>query len=126
MKLSFHALSTIAAVLFFALALAWLFATGLVLSDWGVKLTPEAALVGRRSAALYAAFGVMFVAARDAPSSPSRNALIKGVVVGCLLLATLGIYELLAGHVTSHILVAVGAELSLGLAFLIAGRKKHS
>lgn len=60
----------------------------------------------------------MFFSARNAEPSTARSALIKGVVLACLTLAALGIFELKAGRVTDHILVAVGIEVALALAFL--------
>lgn len=118
MKPNFRVLATVTALTYFALAIGWLWAPNLFLSDWGVELTASAGLVGRRAAALYAGIAVMFLSARNAAPSPARTALIRGVVIACLMLAVLGLYELWAGHATARILVAVGAELGLTLAFL--------
>lgn len=124
MKLSFRSLAIFSALGFFALALTWMLAPNLVLSDWGVELTSSAGLVSRRAAALYAGIAVMFLSARNAEPSAARSALIKGVVLACLMLAALGIFELEAGRVTPRILIAVGIEVALALAFLYVGRRQ--
>lgn len=121
MKLSFRALAILSALIFFALALTWMLAPNLLLSDWGVEFTASAGVVGRRSAALYAGIAAMFFWARNAEPSTARSALIKGVVVACLTLAALGLFELQAGHATPAILIAVLIEVGLTLAFLYVG-----
>lgn len=118
MKLNFRSLATLSGLFFFALALVWLLAPDLVLSDWGVEFSASVGLLGRRAAALYAGFAVMLVSARNAEPSTTRSALIKGVAAACLMLAALGLYELWAGHVTGKILIAVGIEVAFTLAFL--------
>jgi hypothetical protein len=110
------------AVLFFLIGMLWLLAPDVMLSDWGVGLTPSLALLGRRSAALYLGLAAMFFFARNAEPSTARSALLKGVVLACLMLAGLGVFELAAGHVTPKILVPVGLEVAMSLAFLYVGR----
>src|SRR2546425_6752872 len=91
MRISFRSVAILSALIFFALALTWMLAPGVLLSSWGVDLSSQAGLGGRRGAALYAGIGVMFLNARNAATSPARSA---GAVVACLLLAVLGISEL--------------------------------
>ncbi|HEY3048403.1 MAG TPA: hypothetical protein VGJ72_13220 [Polaromonas sp.] len=118
MKISFRRVAILSAFIFFALALTWMLAPGVLLSSWGVDLSSQAGLVGRRGAALYAGIGVMFLHARNAAPSPARSALLRGAVVACLLLAVLGISELVNGHAGPGILVAVAIEVVLVMAFL--------
>lgn len=107
MKLNFRTLAILTALIFFALALTWMLAPTLFLSNWGVEFTTSVGLVGRRAAALYAGVGVMFFCAINAPPSPARSALLKGAIVTCLMLAALGVVELATGHAKVGILVAV-------------------
>lgn len=122
MKLNFRGLAILSALLFFALALTWMLAPNLLLSDWGVEFTPSAGLVGRRAAALYAGIAVMLFSARNAEPSTARSALIKGIVVACFMLAALGLLELEIGNAIPRILIAVFIEVTLMLAFLHIGR----
>lgn len=126
MKISFRSVAILFALIFFALALTWMFAPGVLLSSWGVDLTSQAGLVGRRGAALYAGMGVMFLNARNAAPSPARSALLRGTVVTCLLLAVLGISELVNGHAGPGILVAVAIEIVLVMAFIHVARSRQS
>lgn len=117
MKLNFRSLAILSALLFFALAFTWMFAPDLVLSSWGVELSYPVDLIGRGAAALYAGFGVMFFLARNAEPSAARSALITGFMVSCSVLAALGVFELVTGHVERGILAAVLIEVALVLAF---------
>lgn len=121
MKLTFRTLAILSALLFFALALIWLFAPDLVLSSWGVELSDPVGLVGRRGAALYAGIGVMFLLARNAEPSVARSALISGFMVSCSVLAALGVIEFVTGNAEPGILVAVLIEIALVLAFSCIG-----
>lgn len=122
MQLNFRSLATLTALVFFSLALTWMFVPNLLLSNWGIEFSAPVGLVGRRGAALYAGIGVMFFLARNATPSPARSALVAGLVVACLMLATLGGFELVAGHANSGILTAIVIEVALTLAFLYVGR----
>jgi len=122
MKPDFRSLALVSAFLFLSLALIWMFAPDLVLSSWGVEFSPEVGLVARRAAALSAGIGVMLLSARNAEPSPSRSALVAGLVVACLTLAPLGSFELVTGHANRGILSAVFIEVALMLAFLYVGR----
>jgi uncharacterized protein (DUF2062 family) len=116
MKIEFKMLATLAGSLFLSLALVWLFAPILLLSDWGVEFSEGVGLLGRRAAALYAGIGVMFLLARSAEPSTARSALVKGLLVSCFMLAALGMYELWGGHATNKILLAVVIEIAFALA----------
>lgn len=117
MKLHFRTLAILTALLFFALALTWMFAPNLVLSSWGVEISYPVELIGRRAAALYAGVGVMFFLARNAEPSVARSALIRGIQLSGLILAALGAFEFVTGHAERGILVAVLVEIALVLAF---------
>jgi hypothetical protein len=123
MKLSFRNLAIVIALLFLVLAFTWMFAPQRLLMEWGIALTPSASVVGRRAAALYAGVAIMFWSARNAEPSPARSALIKGLAVACLMLASLGVFEWTTGHATPGILVAAFIEVMLTLALLYVGWK---
>lgn len=125
MKLDYRSLAILTALVFFSLALTWMLAPNLLPSNWGVEFSSPVGMVGRRGAALYAGIGVMFYSARNAAPSPSRSALVAGLVVACLTLAGLGGFELVAGHANPGILAAVLIEVALALAFLYVGRVRE-
>ncbi|HEY0841911.1 hypothetical protein [Methylotenera sp.] len=122
--LSFYRLSVLTSFLFVALAFILMFAPALMLEGWGVELTNEVGLLGRRIAALYIGLAVMFFMVKRADHSKTRTALIAGTITGCMLLAILGVYEFSTGHAASGILGAVFIELALVLAFLYVGIHK--
>lgn len=122
--LSFYRLSVFSSILFTVLAFILMFAPVLMLSVWGVELTDSVGLVTRRIAALYAGIAVMYFFARNAEHSATRTALIVGTITACLILAILGVYEFVAGHVSNGILVSVFIEVVLVLAFLYVGARK--
>lgn len=124
MKLNFRSLAILSALVFFALALTWMFAPNFFLSNWGVEFSYPVGLVGRRGAALYAGIGVMLFSAQNAKPSVARSSLVAGLVVVCSILAALGGLELATGHATSGILSAVLIEVALTLAFLYVARRE--
>jgi len=117
MQLSFRTLSTFTAALCFSLALVWGLMPDALLELWGIEYSLAAGLVARRTAVLFAALSVMFYLARNELPSTTRSTLSNGFVVGCWGLAVLGVGEWLSGHAGPAILLAVGVELALGLAF---------
>ncbi|MHC8378442.1 hypothetical protein ACYZT3_21305 [Pseudomonas sp. MDT1-16] len=126
MQANFKNLATLSAFLFFALAFTWTFAPGFLLASWGVDFTESVGVVGRRGAALYAGIGVMFFSARNTGPSSARSSLVTGLVVTCLILAVLGIFELAMGNVGFGILSAVLIEVALIFAFLYVSRASKS
>jgi hypothetical protein len=117
MQSSFRTLSTFTAALCLLLSLVWGFAPQWLLSFWDIEFSFAAGLVSRRTAVLFGAFSVISFLVRNAPPCATRNALSLGFVIGCWGLAVLGFAEWLDGHVGPGILLAVGVELALGLAF---------
>jgi hypothetical protein len=128
MKIPFKAFATLAGLLFLILAVTWLFAPTLLLSDWGVEFSEGTGLLGRRAAALYAGIGVMFLLSRSAEPSTARSALVRGLLVACIMLVALGLYEFWVGHANRKILVAVVIEIALASACVVVddGGKKSA
>lgn len=117
MQLSFRTLSTLTAALCVLLALAWGLMPDRLLATWDIEYSLASGLIARRIAVLFAALAVMFYLVRNHKPSATRQALSNGFVVGCWGLAILGFGEWLNGHAGPGILLAVGVELALGLAF---------
>ncbi|KAB0507740.1 hypothetical protein [Pseudomonas moorei] len=117
MQLSFRTLSTFTATLCLLLALVWGLTPQWLLATWDIEYSLAAGLMARRIAVLFAALCVIFYRIRNEAPSPIRQALSYGFTVGCWGLAALGFGEWLNGHVGPGILLAVGFELALGLAF---------
>jgi hypothetical protein len=124
MKLSFRSVAILIALTLFVLALALLFAPHVPMGQWGLEYTVSAGVVGRRAGALLAGIAVMFLLARNAQPSPARSALIKGLLVSCLMLMSLGCFELAIGHVNSGILVPIFIEAMITLALLLVSRRQ--
>lgn len=126
MKLTFSSLAVITAIMFLLLSIAWMFNPGQLLSVWGVESVSAAELVARRGAAMYTGIAVMFFLARNAEPSLVRSALVNGVVVSCVILAALGLFELFAGHAQTGILPAVFLEVAISLALLFVDRQSRT
>ena len=122
-KSGFRTLAAISSVLFLSLGCVWMFAPGRSLALWGIQSNDIAELVSRRAAAMYVGLSVMFFMARNAPPSPGRRALVSGLVVACLILAALGLFEIYRGRAQLDILIAVTIEVALPLAFLLVDRR---
>jgi len=122
MQLSFRTMSIFTAALCLVLALVWGLMPDWLLAIWGIEFSSTAGFVARRSAVMFAALGLIFFWIRNQPPSVTRNALGSGFMVGCFGLAALGFSEWLNGHTGPGILLAVLAELALGLGFLQARR----
>jgi hypothetical protein len=120
--MNFRTLANLTSLLFFMLAATWVFAPEFLLSAWGVDSSSQSGLVERRLAALYLGVGVMFFSARTTQLSSARTAMATGVIVTCLALAALGIFELASGHAKLGILSAVLVEVALALAFIYVVR----
>ncbi|WP_029147931.1 hypothetical protein [Methylophilus sp. 5] len=119
MHVSFHFLALCTAALFLLLALTWMFAPTRLLAAWGVGFSETAGLVGRRAAALYTGIALMFFLARNAAPSATRDALIYGLIVTCMILALLGIDAFAKGRANKGMLTAVLIEIALCLLFLL-------
>ncbi|KPX23591.1 Uncharacterized protein ALO71_02936 [Pseudomonas amygdali pv. dendropanacis] len=123
---AFRYLATLSALLFFALAAIWLLSPATLLANWGVAFEGEpTGIVGRRSAPLYAAIGLMLFWVRNAPHSEGRTAVAAGFTVACLLLAVLGCVEWATGRLNEGILPAIMLEVGLALAFTLVLRREQ-
>lgn len=118
---TFYRVSVITSIFLLLLAGIFMFAPENILASWGIDVTVAVGLLAKRIAAVYTGFAVMLFMARNAEHSTARTAIIYGVIVNCLILATLGTYEFYAGHASSGILTGVIIEVSLVLVFIYIG-----
>ncbi len=116
--MSFTVVALATSIASLLLGLGWLLAGTLVLKRWRVEANPVALLVGRRLGAAYLGIAVMLFAARSAPASETRTAVVAGLLVALTLLAALGLFELRSGRAGKGILLSVGLELLLAAGFL--------
>jgi hypothetical protein len=123
MQLSFRTLSISTAGLCLMLALVWGVMPDWLLAAWDLEYSLTAGLIARRIAVLFAALSVILYRVRNQAPCASRQALATGFVVGCWGLAILGFGEWLNGHAGPGIMLAVGVELALGLAFFQTRRE---
>ena len=122
MKLTFRSLAILSALVFFSLALTWMFAPNVMLSRWGVDFSYSVGLMARRGASsvcgnrCHALFG------------KKRWAFARPLSVGywfcCCLFDTryAWVFELATGHAGFGISVAVLIEIALTLASLYVAR----
>ena len=116
--LSFHHLALFTSSLFLVLGAIWMLSPSRLLSAWGVNFSVSTGLVGRRVSALYFGISMMFFIARNVERSPSRDALVYGLITTCLILAFLGFYELIRGRAGKGILVAAFIEIIISMFFI--------
>ncbi|SFT95990.1 hypothetical protein SAMN05192562_103360 [Kosakonia arachidis] len=120
--MKFSQLAILTSVLFFILALIWMFFPEQLLTQWGIEPTAGTRVICRRSAAFFMGVGVMCLLARNAQLSPARYALAAGISTISIISAVLGLAEWCEAHVSGQILFAVFIELFLGIAFLLSNR----
>lgn len=122
--MKFRHIAILASILLFSLAAMWMFASELMLTQWGVAYSSETGLLSRRAAAFYTGIGLMLLLARNAEPSRARAALALGFTMTCFILAILGILEWHNGNANNQILIAVSVETILGLAFLLTNKRQ--
>ena len=120
MKISFKHIALLSASICIALALIWLLMPNLLLSLWAVEFSEPVGLVSRRASPLFAGMGLMLFKLRHVGPCPARAAVSSGLMLTCLMLALLGIIELVIGHAGPGILLAVIVEIALALGFCLA------
>jgi len=119
-KIDFKHIALSSASICIALALIWLLTPKLLLSLWAVEFSEPVGLVSRRASPLFAGMGLMLFKLRHVGPCPARTAVSSGLMVTCLMLALLGIIELVIGHAGTGILLAVTVEIVIALGFYLA------
>lgn len=100
------------------LGLRFIFAGASLLEEWGIEVTDGPLVICRRLGAVYLGLALMFFLGREAAPSDLRSAVCVGVGGASALLAGLGLFELLAGRVSSGIVVPAIVEIVLAAGFV--------
>lgn len=116
--MSFKTTAIITAIVLFLLGAGYLLIGELVISRWQIQISDAVLVLGRRMGAVYLGLSILFFLARSAPVSPGRTAVGAGAAAVTSLLAMLGIYELVAGHVGTGILASIAVESLLAVAYI--------
>jgi hypothetical protein len=122
LKLTYRKVATINALIFFVLALIWMFTPNVILSSWGIEYSYALGMLSRRSAAVYAGLSFMLFFTRNEEASRVRSAFVVGFAVACLTLAVLGVIEFVTGHARIEILVAVLIEMAMAISIWYANK----
>lgn len=92
---------------------------------WGKSYSEITGLVSRRSAALFLGLATMLYLVRNASASQSRFSITTGIVVLCVSLTLLGVYEFLRGSVGTGIFLAIFVEAAFAFLFFWVGGKER-
>ncbi|ESQ82141.1 hypothetical protein AEAC466_18565 [Asticcacaulis sp. AC466] len=114
----FKTVSALTGVVCLILAGVWLILPQWILTHWQVGYDYGDGLVSRRMACLFVAFGVILLSIRKVDVREAQRAVSNGVIVACLSLIALGLYEWLSGHVGDGIWFAMALEAVICLGFL--------
>ncbi len=105
-------------ILFFAFA----FVPILPFSIFGVDMTPEGQLMGRRMSALFLGIGVILVLSHGAENSPLRQSISAGLSVSMTALALFGLWDFVHGAVGLGVWAAIPVEAYFAAAFGLHAR----
>lgn len=116
--MTFEILALVMTTACFVLAARFIVFGGSVLKEWGLESTTGALILFRRMGLMYLGLALMFFLGRTAGPSEIRSAVCLVMGGTAILLACLGLYELLARRVSAGILRSAIAEAVLGAAFI--------
>ena len=116
--MTFSLIALIAALAACGLGLGFLFAGPFMLKQWGLETPLAAAVLSRRTGAIYLGIAALLFLIRSDPATQAANAVSIGLATAIGLLAILGLTELKSGRVSAGILVAVTVEVLLTAGFL--------
>ncbi len=116
--MKFKTLSSITAVILFALGIGYIFFGALIVGRWEIAPTESVILLTRRIGSLYLGLAVVFFLARPAPVSVARTALSAGAAVVTSLLALFGVFEFAVGHAAKGILASAAIEFLLAVGYV--------
>jgi len=100
------------------LGLRFLLAGDSIMREWGLEPSPSARIMCRRLGALYLGLALVFFLGRNAAPSELRTALCVGIGVASAMLASLGVFELVARRARRRILISVVTEVLLAAALV--------
>lgn len=116
--------ATSAAVIFILMSVALTFFPGLLIWQWGIVETPEAAVLSKRLAASLLGFAVICSLTRGLPLSDARRAVSMGLATALIAGACFAAFELLRGNADAGIVLAIMIEVVFGMAFLLTAGKE--
>src|SRR5262249_54773544 len=100
------------------LGLRFIFAGGSILNEWGIEATAGSLIVAPRVGAIYLGLPLVFFLGRAASPSAVRSAVCLVTGGALALLAGLGLFEFLAGRVSTGIFRSVVVEAMLAAGFV--------
>lgn len=115
--MTFKNLMIAGCLLFAVLAVGLVFAPSLFCTLFGLPSDDSALVMARRAGVLMVGFSILTYVLRNLPPTPLRHNVMKGFIVKLLLMAGLGIIELISANVGTGILLAVVTEIAFALAF---------
>lgn len=118
----FKMLSILTAAICLVLAGLWFTLPDWILVHWHVAYLEGGELVSRRMACLFLALAVILFGLRNLRSREARQALGSGIIVACVSLIGLGLYERISHHAGNGIFFAIALESIICVAFLTVGR----
>ena len=124
----FKVVSTATAVLFSYLSAMCLFQSTGFVDDMGLSSTEATGILTRRGGMFMLGIAILAAGSRSLPHSAARQVICMAIAVPSLGLACLGSYELLRGTVNSSMLIAIGIETTLAVAYgviVVANRKRR-
>lgn len=116
--MTFEILALVMTAACIVLAARFIVFGGSVLKEWGLESTTGALILFRRMGLMYLGLALMFFLGRTAGPSEIRSAVCLVMGGTAILLACLGLYELLARRVSAGVLRSAIAEAVLGAAFI--------
>ena len=120
--LSFSVTARLGAIVTLILFSAFAFFPVLPFAVFGVEMTPEAMLIGRRMSALFLGIGVMLALSHGAENSPLRRSISAGLSVSMAALALFGLWDFVHGSAGLGIWAAILAETFFAAAFAFHAR----
>lgn len=114
--MAFTTIALIAAIATLGLGLGFLFASTMMLAQWGIKSPDEAKVMSRRNGVIYLGLATILFLARTSMTTTDAIAIGGAVTTG--LLAITGLFELNGSRVSKGILVSTVVETLMTIGFL--------
>ncbi len=120
--MNFKIVTALTGLVCLILAGVWFAFPQWILLHWHVDYAYGAGFISRRMACLFLIVGMLLIDLRNIHAQDTQNAVSKAVIIGCSALIGLGTYELFANRVNDGIMVAMGLECLICVAFLTVSR----
>lgn len=113
----FKVVSAATAVLFSYLFVMCLFQSTGFVDDMGLSSSVATGILARRASMFMLGIAILAAASQSLPHSAARQVICLAIAVPLAGLACLGSYELLRGTVNSSMVIAIGIETTLAVAY---------